>query len=104
MALVEPPMARSARSAFSTESGVMMRLGESLDAASAIAWRPLASAARMRSAWTAGIAAVPGRLKPNVSVRQAMVLTVPMTAQVPAVTARVPSTVSISSAVSSPPR
>src|SRR5262249_44623044 len=59
IAFVEPPIARSTRSAFSTERSVMIWLGRSRDAASATASRPLASAARSRSAWTAGIAAVP---------------------------------------------
>ena len=44
---------------------------------------PDASAALRRSACIAGIAAVPGNAMPRVSVMQAIVLAVPMTAQVP---------------------
>ena len=95
MALVEPPMASSTRSAFSTDFGVMMSRGSSrplpLATASCIARAPEASAARSRSAWTAGIAAVPGSMMPSASPMQAMVLAVPITAQVPAVVARLPS-------------
>ena len=66
--------------------------------------RPVASAQRSRSACTAGIAAEPGRLMPRVSARQAMVEAVPMTAQVPLVTASRPSIRPISSRSSSPAR
>ena len=65
---------------------------------------PVASAARSRSACTAGIAAVPGRIMPSASTRQAMVEAVPMTAQVPAVTASLPSTSEISASLTSPAR
>ena len=65
---------------------------------------PVASAIRKRSAWTAGIAAEPGRLMPSASVIQAIVLAVPMTAQVPAVVASRPSTRSISASSISPAR
>ena len=46
---------------------------------------PVASARRVRSEETAGAVAAPGRVKPSVSVRQAMVEAVPITMQVPAV-------------------
>ena len=46
---------------------------------------PVASARRVRSEDTAGAVAAPGRVKPSVSVRHAMVEAVPITMQVPAV-------------------
>ena len=52
---------------------------------------PVSSAARRRSACTAGMAAVPGRAMPSASTMQAMVEAVPITAQVPAVVASLPS-------------
>ena len=97
IALVEPPIASSTRSAFSTDFAVMIRLGRRSVPISSTARRPLASAARRRSACTAGIAAVPGSVMPSASAIEAMVLAVPITAQVPAVVARLPSTSSISS-------
>ncbi len=104
MALVEPPSARRTRKAFSTEPGVTMRSGVSLEPIRRTAAAPVASAARSRSACTAGIAAVPGSIMPRASARQAMVEAVPMTAQVPAVVASRPSTASISVASMSPAR
>jgi hypothetical protein len=74
------------------------------EAASSTARRPLASAARSRSAWTAGMAAVPGRAMPSASAIEAMVEAVPITAQVPAVVARLPSMVSIPAASTLPAR
>jgi hypothetical protein len=71
---------------------------------SAAAAAPVASAARSRSACTAGIAAVPGSISPSASAMQAMVEAVPMTAQVPAVTASWPSTSEISCSPTSPAR
>ncbi len=65
------------------------------ECASATAARPVASPARKRSACTAGIAAVPGRSMPSASATHAIVLAVPMTAQVPAVVASRVSTRSI---------
>ena len=97
MALVEPPMARSTRRAFSMASAVSTRSGVIRDSASRTAASPVASPARSRSAWTAGMAAVPGSVMPSVSATQAMVLAVPMTAQVPDVVASRLSTPSISS-------
>ena len=93
MALVEPPIASSTRSAFSTDFSVMISLGRIGDAAICTARRPLSSAARSRSACTAGIAAVPGSAMPSASAIDAMVEAVPITAQVPAVVARLPSMV-----------
>ena len=60
-ALVEPPSASSTRSAFSTDFALTMRSGVSFEPISLTAAAPVASAARRRSACTAGIAAVPGR-------------------------------------------
>ena len=65
---------------------------------------PVASAATSRAACTAGIAALPGSAMPSASAMQAIVLAVPITAQVPAVVARLPSISSISSASTSPAR
>ena len=92
MALVEPPTDISTRNAFSTDFSVMIWLGRIGRATSSIASLPVISAAASRSACTAGIAAVPGRHIPKDSAIQAIVLAVPMTAQVPAVTDRRPST------------
>ena len=103
-ALVEPPIAISTLRAFSTDCGVTMRSGVSPLRASCIAARPVASAARSRSAWTAGIAALPGRIMPRASATPAIVLAVPITAQVPAVVARLPSISWISSGSISPAR
>ena len=66
--------------------------------------RPVASAARSRSACTAGIAAVPGSIRPSTSIRIAIVEAVPITAQVPSVVASRPSMVSISSESTPPAR
>jgi hypothetical protein len=88
--------------AFSNAWAVRMRSGVSREAPSLTAASPVASAARSRSAWTAGMAAVPGSVMPSVSARQAMVLAVPITAQVPAVVASRLSMPSISSWISVP--
>ena len=100
IALVEPPIASSTRSAFSTDFCGDDLVGRQPGLAPARPRaRPLASATRSRSACTAGMAAVPGSAMPSASAMQAMVLAVPITAQVPAVVARLPSTSSISSRV-----
>src|SRR6478609_4257120 len=104
IALVEPPRASSTRNAFSTDCCVMIWLGRSGFRASSAASVPVASPARSRSACTAGIAAVPGSDIPSASAMQAMVDAVPITAQVPAVTARLFSISPISSDVISPAR
>ncbi len=106
IALVEPDSASSTRSAFSTLSLVTRSRGRmgSLAVASCTASAPDASAARIRSACTAGIAAVPGSRKPSVSARQAIVLAVPITPHDPAVVARLPSMRSICAASTSPAR
>ena len=83
MPLVEPPMASSTRSAFSTDFAVMTRSGVRPLFASATAVAPERSATRMRSAVTAGGEALPGRAMPRASATQAMVLAVPITEQVP---------------------
>ena len=77
------------------------RIGRAIRATAA---RPVSSAATRRSACTAGMAAVPGSDMPNASAMQAMVLAVPITAQVPAVVARRPSTWSISARSTVPAR
>ena len=105
MPLVEPPMASSTRIAFSTDFAVTISDGRGPPVLIiSIAQTPVASAARMRSACTAGMAAVSGRLMPSASATQAMVLAVPMTAQVPAVVARLPSISSMPSSLTSPAR
>ena len=70
----------------------MILSGVSFEPISFTASAPVASAARRRSACTAGIAAVPGSIMPSASAMQAMVEAVPITAQVPAVVASRPST------------
>ena len=97
MALVEPPTDISTRIAFSTDFGVMTCRGVIRVSMSRTAALPVSSAATSRSECTAGIAAVPGSDMPSASAMQAMVDAVPITAQVPAVTDKRPSTVSISS-------
>ena len=95
MALVDPPIASSTRSAFSIDFSVMICEGRIGCFANSTARRPLASAARSRSACTAGMAAVPGSAMPRASAIDAMVEAVPITAQEPAVAARLPSISSI---------
>ena len=102
--LVEPPSASSTRAAFSIAPAVMILSGVRSDRASATARAPVASAARSRSACTAGMAAVPGSVMPSASAMAAMVEAVPMTAQVPAVVTSRPSTASISAWPSLPAR
>ncbi len=104
IALVEPPMASSTRSAFSTAAAVRISRGAIGRAISRTAAAPVASAARSRSACTAGIAAVPGSAMPSASVRQAIVLAVPITAQVPAVVARLLSISPIPASLTFPAR
>jgi hypothetical protein len=104
MALVEPPIDSSTRNAFSTDFGVMILSGVSFEPISLTASAPVSSAARKRSACTAGIAAVPGRMMPSPSARHAMVEAVPITAQVPAVVARLFSTSVISFSSTLPAR
>ena len=65
---------------------------------------PASSAARSRSACTAGIEPWPSGTMPSVSAMQAMVEAVPITPQVPAVVASRPSISSIRSAVTRPAR
>ena len=103
-ALVEPPSAISMRNAFSTDCVVMIVEGVIGCCVRRTATRPDASAATSRCESTAGIAAVPGNAIPKASVMQAIVLAVPMTAQVPAVTASLPSISSSSALATSPVR
>ncbi len=103
-ALVEPPRASSTRSAFSTEAAVTSADGRTGAAMSRIASAPASSAARSLSAWTAGIAAAPEGMNPSVSARQAIVLAVPITPQVPAVAASRPSISAIRSPLTRPAR
>src|SRR5262249_61857509 len=82
--LVEPPIACNTTWAFRNEDAVRSSLGFGpLAFAIAAATRPLASADRKRSACGAGMVALIGRLRPGVSVMQAMVGAVPITMQVP---------------------
>ena len=103
-ALVDPPTANNTRVAFSSASAVSTRLGLRSDPTSEAAILPLASATRSRSASTAGTAAAPVGIMPRASEIEAIVLAVPITAQVPAVVARRPSTPSICSSETSPAR
>ena len=65
---------------------------------------PLCSAATRRCAFTAGMAAVPGSDMPSASAMQAIVLAVPITAQVPAVTESCASTALICAVSMAPAR
>ena len=103
-AFVEPPIAINTRKAFSTDFSVISCDGRIGLPISATAARPVISAATRRSACTAGMAAVPGSDIPSVSAMQAIVLAVPITAQVPAVTESRPSTCWISAASTEPAR
>ncbi|MNY17590.1 hypothetical protein D3C86_1509160 [compost metagenome] len=104
MPLVDPPMASSTRIAFSNAAGVRMRSMVSRSRAICTARAPVSSAMRMRSAVTAGGVAAPGRLMPIASVRQAMVLAVPITEQVPTLATSWLLTSAVSSASISPAR
>ncbi len=103
-ALVEPPSESSTRSAFSTECSVMICEGRIGLAIRPTARAPASSAARRRSACTAGMAAVPGGIMPSASAMQAMVDAVPITPQVPAVVARRDSISAIRSPLTVPAR
>jgi hypothetical protein len=59
---------------------------------------------RSRSACTAGALAAGSGMKPSVAAMQAMVLAVPITPQVPAVVASLPSISSMRSRATSPAR
>ena len=83
IALVEPPIARRTRSAFSKAGAVRIFPGVRPLAAIATATAPVRSATRTRSAVTAGGEAPPGTIMPRASATQAIVLAVPMTEQVP---------------------
>src|SRR6202042_880327 len=82
-ALVEPPAARTTRSALVIERAVTILSGVSFSVAMAIARAPVRSAIRRRSACTAGTAAAPGSIMPSASVAHAIVLAVPITPHVP---------------------
>ncbi len=97
-------MACSTTMALRSEAWVITSRGLRPDAASFTASRPEASAARMRSAWVAGIVPVWGRAMPRASTRQPMVEAVPMTMQVPTVGARRCDTASISASSILPAR
>ncbi len=83
MPLVEPPIASRTRKAFSMARPVRMRSGVNPARAIATAVAPVRSATRTRSAVTAGAEAPPATIMPSASARQAMVLAVPITEQVP---------------------
>ena len=82
-AFVDPPRAMSTRTAFSKASRVRMRLGRRSSPTMATIRRPAASARRSRRESGAGMAAMPGRVRPRASVRAAIVLAVPITMHVP---------------------
>ena len=106
IALVEPPIAKRTLRAFSTDLGVIILFGirglSLSPEASTTACAPDASDALKRSAWVAGIAAVPGNAIPKASVIHAIVLAVPITAQVPAVVTKRDSILSIPASSISP--
>ena len=103
-ALVDPPSASSTRSAFSTDCSVMISDGRIGWVISFTASAPASSAARSRSACTAGMEPWPSGTMPSASAMQAMVEAVPITPQVPAVVARRPSIWPMRSAVTRPAR
>ena len=103
-AFVEPPTAISTRTAFSNAARVRIFDGRRSSWTISTMRRPAASASRSRPASGAGTAAMPGSVMPSASAIAAIVLAVPMTAQVPAVVARLPSMRSISSAETVPAR
>ena len=102
--LVEPPSDSSTRVAFSTDFAVMILSGVRSSLIMRTAAAPEASAARMRSACTAGIAAVPGNVMPSDSAIAAIVDAVPITAQLPAVVTSRPSASSMSAPLMRPAR
>ena len=74
----------STRMAFSKAFRVMILSGVMSFSIRSVMRRPLCSARRMRCEFTAGTAARPGSIMPIASVRDAIVLAVPITMQVPA--------------------
>ena len=84
MALVEPPIAMSARIALSKAWAVRIFEGLSPSRAMSMMRRPLISASAMRRESEAGMAALPGSVMPSASAIEAMVEAVPMTMQCPA--------------------
>ena len=80
---VEPPKARSTRSAFSKASAVMMAEGRRSRFTSSMTCIPASLARRIRSAQTAGIVPFPGSPIPSASVRQFIELAVNIPAQEP---------------------
>ena len=91
-ALVDPPMAMSARIAFSKASRVRILSGVRSSCTISTARRPLASASWYRLESTAGMAAPPGSVMPSASAIEAIVEAVPMTVQCPALLEMQPST------------
>src|SRR5437899_12990818 len=84
IALVEPPIAMSARIALSNACGVRICEGLGPPAiAISTARRPAISAIASRRESDAGIAALPGKVMPRASTTDAMVEAVPMTMQWP---------------------
>jgi len=90
--------------AFSKAAGVRIRSMVSPSRAIWTAWVPVCSAMRARSAVTAGGEAPPGMVMPSASARQAMVLAVPITEQVPTLATSWSFTASVSWASISPAR
>jgi hypothetical protein len=82
-AFVPPPIAISSVIALSNASAVRSCEGRSPSCAIATARDPVSSAARVRSASTAGIEAVPGRDRPSASTIEVIVEAVPISLQLP---------------------
>ena len=105
MALVEPPIAMSARIALSNASAVRISEGRGPPArAISTARRPASSASARRRESGAGIAAFSGSAIPSVSARAAIVEAVPITMQWPVERDRQASTSQRSSSLSRPAR
>lgn len=79
-------------SAFSIASADTTSCGRTRVVVRPTATLPVSSAAMSRAEYTAGMAAVPGSDMPSASATHAIVLAVPITAHVPALTASWPST------------
>ncbi len=81
-ALVEPPIAMSARMALSKAGAVKISLGLGPPAvAISTARRPASSASASRRESAAGMAALPGSVMPSASAIEAIVEAVPITMQ-----------------------
>lgn len=83
-AFVDPLMACRTVIAFRNDSFLRISCGVRFALATATAFAPVSSAIRRRAEETAGADAPRSGIKPRAAVIQAIVLAVPMTAQVPA--------------------